>query len=47
MAKKQGFENYKAELQIAIGNKITKVIDKLNDEITVKLETIKMRSFRV
>ena len=35
---KQDFENYKAELQMTIGNKITEVINKLNEAITVKLE---------
>ena len=38
MVNKQDFENYKAELQITIGNKITEVNNKLNEEITVKLE---------
>ena len=33
--------NYKAELQITIGNKITKAINKLNEVITVKLENNK------
>ena len=35
---KQDFENYKAELQITIGNKIIEGINKLNEAITVKLE---------
>ena len=38
---KQDFENYKVELQIAIGNKITEVINKPNEGITVKLENNK------
>ena len=38
MVNKQDFENYKAELQMTIGNKITEVINKLNEAITVKLE---------
>ena len=38
---KQNFENYKAELQITIGNKITEAINKLNEAITVKLENNK------
>ena len=33
--------NYKAELQITIGNKITKAINKLNEAITEKLENNK------
>ena len=33
--------NYNAELQITIGNKITKAINKLNEAITVKLENNK------
>ena len=41
MVNKQDFENYKAELQITIGNKITEAINKLNDTITVKLENNK------
>ena len=39
--KKQDFENYIAESQITIGNKITEVINKLNKAITVKLENNK------
>ena len=38
---KQDFGNYKAELQITIGNKITKAINKLNEAITVKLQNNK------
>ena len=38
MVNKQDFENYKAELQITIGNKITKTINKLSAGIIVKLE---------
>ena len=41
MANKQDFENYKAELQITIGNKITEAINKFNEAITVKLENNK------
>ena len=41
MLNKQDFENYKAELQITIGNKITKAINKRNEGITVKLENNK------
>ena len=41
MVNKQDFENYKAELQITIGNKITDAINKLNEAITVKLESNK------
>ena len=41
MMKKQDFENYIAESQITIGNKITEVINKLNKAITVKLENNK------
>ena len=37
MVNKQDFENYKAELQITIGNKITKAIS-IFSETTVKLE---------
>ena len=37
----QDFENYKAELQITIGNRITKAINKLNETIIVKLENNK------
>ena len=37
----QDFENYKAELQITIGNEITKAINKLNETIIVKLENNK------
>ena len=39
--KKQDFQNYVAELQITIGNKITEAINKLNKAITVKLENNK------
>ena len=42
MANKQDFENYKAELQITIGNKITEAINKRNEAITVKLENNKV-----
>ena len=38
---KQDFGNYKAELQITIGNKITNPINKLNETITVKLQNNK------
>ena len=38
---KQDFGNYKAELQITIGNKITNAINKLNVAITVKLQNNK------
>ena len=38
---KQDFGNYKAELQITIGNKITNAINKLNETITVKLQNNK------
>ena len=41
MVNKQDFENCEAELQITIGNKITEAINKLNEAITVKLETNK------
>ena len=41
MVNKQDFKNYKAQLQITIGNKITKAINKLNVGITVKLENNK------
>ena len=41
MVNKQDFENYKAELQITIGNQITEAINKLNEAITVKLENNK------
>ena len=41
MVNNQDFENYKAELQITIGNKITEGIKKLNEGITVKLENNK------
>ena len=41
MVNKQDFENYKAELQITIGNKISEAINKLNEAITVKLENNK------
>ena len=37
----QDFENYKVELQITIGNEITKAINKLNETIIVKLENNK------
>ena len=39
--KKQDFQNYVAELQITIGNRITEAINKLSETITVKLENIK------
>ena len=38
MVNNQDLENYGAELQITIGNKITEAIKKLNKGITVKLE---------
>ena len=38
---KQDFGNYKAELQITIGNKITNAINKLNEAVTVKLQNNK------
>ena len=41
MVNKQDFKNYKAELQITIGNKTTEAINKLNEAITVKLENNK------
>ena len=41
MVNNQDFENYKAELQITIGNEITKAINKLNETIIVKLENNK------
>ena len=41
MVNKQDFENYEAELQITIGNKITKTTNRLNEVITVKLENNK------
>ena len=41
MVNKQDFENYEAELQIAIGNKITKTTNRLSEVITVKLENNK------
>ena len=41
MVNKQDFENYKAELQITIGNQITDAINKLNEGITAKLENNK------
>ena len=41
MVNKQDFENYTAELQITIGSKITKAINKLNEAITVNLENNK------
>ena len=41
MVNKQDFENYKAELQITIGNQITNTINKLNEGITAKLENNK------
>ena len=41
MVKKQDFENYKAELKITVGNKITEAINKLNEAITAKLENNK------
>ena len=41
MVNKQDFENYKAELQITIGNKIAEAISKLNEAIIVKLENNK------
>ena len=46
MVNKQDFENYKAELQITIGNKITEAISKLNETITVKLENNKDEIFQ-
>ena len=41
MVNKQDFENYKAELQIIIGNKITEAINKLSEGIAVQLENNK------
>ena len=41
MVNEQDFENYKAELQITTGNKITEAINKFNEAITVKLENNK------
>ena len=41
MVNKQVFENYKAGLQITVGNKIMEAINKLNETITVKLENNK------
>ena len=41
MVNKQDFENYQAELQIVIGIKTTKAINKRNEAITVKLENNK------
>ena len=41
MVNKQDFKNYKAELQITIGNKTTEAINKVNEAITVKLENNK------
>ena len=41
MVSKQDFENYKAELQIIIGNKITEAINKLSEGIAVQLENNK------
>ena len=41
MVNKQDFENYKAELQITIWNKITEAINKSNEVITVILENNK------
>ena len=41
MVNEQDFENYKAELQITTGNKITEAINKSNEAITVKLENNK------
>ena len=41
MVNKQDFKNYKAELQITVGNKTTEAINKLNEAITVKLENNK------
>ena len=41
MVNKQDFQNYKEELQITIGNKITEAISKLNQTITLKLENNK------
>ena len=38
MVNEQDFENYKAELRITTGNKITEAINKFNEAITVKLE---------
>ena len=39
---KQDFENYESELQTTIENKITEAINRLNEEITVKLENNKV-----
>ena len=41
MVNKEDFENYKAELQITIGNKISEAINKLNGANSVKLENNK------
>ena len=38
---KQDFENYTADFQITIGNKIAEAINTLNEAITVKLENNK------
>ena len=37
-ANKQDFENYKAELQITIGNKITETINKANEAVAITFE---------
>ena len=42
MMYKQDFENYESELQTKIENKITEAINRLNEEITVKLENNKV-----
>ena len=42
MMYKQDFENYESELQTTIGNKITEAINRLNEGITVKLESNKV-----
>ena len=41
MVNKQDFENYTADFQITIGNKIAEAINTLNEAITVKLENNK------
>ena len=41
MVNNPGLENYKAEIKITIGNKISETINKLNQTITAKLENNK------
>ena len=38
MANKQDFQNYKEQLQITIGNKITETINELIETIILKLQ---------